>query len=117
GKIKLTDADVTKLKDQLVAFVSQATGGPIKYQGKTMREAHRGMGITNAEFDAALADFRKALEGRAIKPLVVQDVLKLLGGTRGDIVEVKPETDDKKGQDAKPGAKPSPKSSGGSPGG
>ena len=104
GKIKLTDSQVKELKNRLVGFVSQVTGGPIKYQGKNMRDAHRGMGITNAELDAALADLRKALEGRGVKTLVVQDVLKLVGGTRGDIVEVKPESGEKKGQ---------PKSSGG----
>jgi hemoglobin len=95
GKIKLTDPKVAELKNGLVAYLSQITRGPIKYQGKTMKEVHQGMGITNAEFDAALADLRKAMEARAVKPLVIQDVLKLVGATRGDIVEVKQEPDEK----------------------
>jgi hemoglobin len=107
GKVKLSDAQVNQLKDGLVAFLSQATHGPIKYQGKSMKELHRGMGITNAEFDAALFDLRKALEGRGVKPLVVQDVLKLVEETRGDIVEVKVKPDENQFEDKKPGEKKS----------
>lgn len=107
GRVKLTDADVTRIKDGLVAFLSQVTRGPITYQGKSMKELHRGMGITNAEFDAALADLRKALEGRGINPLVVQDVLKLVGETRDDIVEVKAKPDENKLDEKKPGGKKS----------
>ena len=102
GKIKLTDPKIAELKNGLVAYLSQITRGPIKYQGKTMKEVHQGMGITNAEFDAALADLRKAMEARAVKPLVIQDVLKFAGATRGDIVEVKQEPDEKNLDKKKP---------------
>ncbi|HLJ96420.1 MAG TPA: group 1 truncated hemoglobin [Gemmataceae bacterium] len=104
GKIKLTEAQVQDFNSAFVAYLSQITGGPIPYRGKSMRDAHRGMGITNAEFDAAVADLRKALEGRRIKPLVVQDLLKLVEATRGEIVEIKPEPAGKKADDKKPGA-------------
>lgn len=107
GKVKLTDTKVAELKNGLVAYLSKVTRGPIKYQGKSMKEVHQGMGITNAEFDAALADLRKALEGRGVNPLVVQDMLKLVGETRADIVEVKPKPDEKKLDDKKSGEKKS----------
>ena len=35
-------------------MVCWAAGGPQKYTGKNMKEAHKGMGITDAEFDATL---------------------------------------------------------------
>ena len=107
GKVALTDTKVAELKNGLVAYLSKITGGPIKYQGKSMKEVHQGMGITNAEFDAALADLRKALDGRGIDPLLAQDVLKLVGATRDDIVEVKAKPDEKKLDETKPGQKKS----------
>jgi hemoglobin len=107
GKIKLTDPKVAELKNGLVAYLSQITRGPIRYQGKTMKEVHQGMAITNAEFDAALTDLRKAMEARAVKPLVIQDVLKLVGATRGDVVEVKQEPDEKNLDKKKPAEKKS----------
>jgi hemoglobin len=87
GKYKLDAAAVTRLKAQLFDFVSQATGGPYSYRGKSMKEAHRGMGITNAEFDAAAADLKKALEKNGVKPADVEEVMQLVATTRADIVE------------------------------
>jgi hemoglobin len=104
GKIKLTDAQVADLKDKLVAFMSQATGGPIAYSGKSMKEAHKDMGITNAEFDVAVVDLKKALEGHGVKPAEAQDLITIVEGTRNDIVEVKG-APEKKPDENKPAAK------------
>ena len=87
GKYKLDAAAVTRLKAQLLDFVSQATGGPYSYRGKSMKEAHRGMGITNAEFDAAAADLKKVLEKNGVKPADIEQVMQLVATTRADIVE------------------------------
>jgi hemoglobin len=89
GKYKLDAAKVAELKNQLVAFVSMASGGPLKYTGRSMKEIHKGMGITDAEFDATAADLKKALEKNGAKPEDVDAVLKAVGGTRNDIVEGK----------------------------
>jgi hemoglobin len=114
GKYKLNDAAVTNLKQMLVELVSSVTGGPLKYTGKDMKEVHKGMGITNAEFDALAADLRKALEKNGVKAAEVQDLLKIVGTTRSAIVEEK-KPDEKPGttkpEDKKPdrGTKPADK--------
>src|SRR5262249_3598101 len=51
GIMKLDEVDADKLKKQLLDFVSQYTGGPYKYKGRSMKEVHKGMKITDAEFD------------------------------------------------------------------
>lgn len=40
------------VKESIVSFLCQATGGPCKYQGESMAKAHHGLDITLAEFDA-----------------------------------------------------------------
>jgi hemoglobin len=100
GKRKLTRAEIEHLKSTLVGFVSQATGGPLKYSGKTMKEAHKGMGITDAEFDAAKANLKYALETHGAAPADAKAVLDAVEGTRKDIVENKPP--EKKSEDKKP---------------
>jgi hemoglobin len=85
GKYK--DLDVANLKKQLVDLISSASGGPFKYTGKSMKEVHKGMGITDFQFDAAAQDVRKALETNGVKPQDVVAVMALLGGMRNDIVE------------------------------
>ncbi len=104
GKYKLDDEAVKGLKQKLVEFVSAGTGGPLKYTGKSMKEAHKGMMITDAEFNAAGGHFKKALEKFGAKPADVDATMKILGGTRKDIVEVpkkKKKVDDKKKEDEK----------------
>src|SRR5215467_4683535 len=44
--------DIPRLKMNLVNQICEASGGPCKYTGRDMKTTHRGMGITNAQFDA-----------------------------------------------------------------
>jgi hemoglobin len=109
GKYKLDDKATAHLKKELVDFVSQATGGPFKYSGKDMREVHAGMGITDAQFEAAAADLKKALQTHGAKPEDIDRVLKAVGSTRNDIVEPKKPADkepiEKKPEPKKPADK------------
>ena len=89
GKYKLDPVKVADLKEQLVDFISAASGGPLKYTGKSMKDVHKGMGIKTAEFDAFATDLKKALEQNGVKAADVADVLKAVEGTRKDIVEAK----------------------------
>jgi hemoglobin len=99
-KYKLDAAGAALLKRRLVEFVSAATGGPLKYEGKDMKTAHLGMGITNAEFNALAGHLKTALEKNGAKPDDVNSVLLAVGGTRKDIVEAKEEP--KPAEPAKP---------------
>jgi len=86
-KYKLTGAQVADLKQKLVELISQTTGGPLKYTGKSMKEVHKDMGITDAQFDAAAADLKEALEKNGAKPDDIKAVLEIVDSTRKDIVE------------------------------
>lgn len=98
GKIKLDDAKVAAFKKSAVAWVSQQTGGPLKYTGKSMKDVHKGMGITDAEFDAVVADLVEALKANEVKPDDIELVKGAVEKTRKDIVEAKekPKEEEKK---------------------
>lgn len=87
GKYKFTDEKLADLKQKLVEMVSQAAGGSLKYAGKSMKEVHKGMGITDAQFDALAADLKTALDKNGVKPEDRDAVLKAIAATRPDIVE------------------------------
>ncbi len=89
GKYKLDALKVEDLKKKLVEMISEATGGPLKYTGKDMKTIHKGMGITDAEFDAAGGHLKAALEKNGVKPADTDAVMKVVGSTRKDIVEGK----------------------------
>jgi hemoglobin len=71
----------------MIDFISQATGGPYAYTGKSMKAVHQGMAITNAQFDASLADLRTALQRNGATPADIDLVLRAAEATRSDIVE------------------------------
>src|SRR6516162_641730 len=84
------EGDVAGLKKKLVDQIGAATGGPQKYTGKNMKDAHKGLGITNADFDALVADLVKALDDNKVGKTEKDELLGLLGKMRPDVVE-KPE--------------------------
>src|SRR5262249_5684961 len=73
---KLTDEGVAELKKKLVDFIGEKTGGPQKYTGESMKEAHKGMKITNAEFDAAGADLKATLNKFKVPAKEQEELLK-----------------------------------------
>jgi truncated hemoglobin YjbI len=89
GKYKPTPEEVDDLKKKVVDYISSKTGGPYKYEGKSMKEVHKGMGITDAQFDAFARDFQVALEKNKVQPEDVQALLDAVESTRKDIVEKK----------------------------
>jgi hemoglobin len=87
GKFKFGEAEVKKLKDQLVDLGSSVSGGPKTYKGKAMLELHKGMDISGAEFDALLGHLKAALARNGVKPTDADEVLKKVEATRKSIVE------------------------------
>ena len=81
--------DVKKLEATLVDQIGEATGGPQKYKGKNMKEAHKGMKITEADFNALVEDLTKALDKFKVPEKEKGELLGALGGMKGDIVNSK----------------------------
>jgi hemoglobin len=80
-------ANVPRLKMMLVDQICEATGGPCKYTGRDMKAAHKGMGITNADFDALVGDLVATLDKFKVGAREKQELLAALGPMRKDIVE------------------------------
>jgi hemoglobin len=76
-------------KTNLVDQLCEATGGPCKYTGKNMKEAHKGMGVSSADFDALVEDLVKSLNKFKVAPADQKILLGVLGPMKADIVEKK----------------------------
>ena len=96
GKYKLPPEKVVQMKRELVEQISQASGGPLKYTGPDMKTVHKGMGITDAQFNAAAANLKKALEQNNVAAVDVKKVLDAVGSYRKEIVEPKKAEDNEK---------------------
>ncbi len=74
------------LKFRVTALVSQVTGGPEKYAGRSMKESHAHLHITEAEWQAMLADFKKSLAKFKVPELESKELIAIVESTKKDIV-------------------------------
>ena len=74
------------LKVQVANQVCMVTGGPCKYTGKSMKEAHAGFKITPKEWDALLVDFRASLDTFKVPSREQQELIAIVESTKADIV-------------------------------
>src|SRR5438132_779195 len=80
-------ARLKKFKSNLVDQICQAGGGPCKYTGKDMKTAHKGMGISGADFNALVEDLVGALDKFKVGQHEKDQLLGALGPMKADIVE------------------------------
>lgn len=81
--------DLAKLKMHLVNQICSASGGPCTYTGRTMKQTHAGMGVTDAAFNALVEDLVSALDHHKVGKAEKDDLLGILGPMKSDIVEKK----------------------------
>jgi hemoglobin len=65
-------AGLPDLRAHQQAFLLGALGGPDLYTGRGMREAHRDLAITDAQFDRALEHLTASLREVGVDPDVVE---------------------------------------------
>lgn len=80
--------NIPHLKMELVAQICQATGGPCVYTGRSMRDVHHGMRVTDADFNALVGDLVMTLNKFKVPPREQQELLGILGPLKADIVNV-----------------------------
>ena len=56
------DTDTERLAQLLTEQFCELSGGPCKYSGKSMQDAHKDMQVTNAHFNALAEDLQIAME-------------------------------------------------------
>jgi len=83
---ELKPVAVFKLQTDLADQICDATGGPCAYLGRDMKAAHAGMGITDAEWTAAVEDLVKSLNKFKVGAKEQQELLAILGPMKKDIV-------------------------------
>ena len=86
--LKFARTDLARLTKMLIDQVCEATGGPCRYTGRSMKEAHASMGVTNGEFDALVEDLVATLNQFNVGKAEQDDLLGLLGPMESEIVEV-----------------------------
>lgn len=67
-------------------MVGWATGGPQKYTGKTMKESHEHLGISESEWQSFLGDFQTTLDKFQVPAVEQRELFAIVNSTKTDIV-------------------------------
>src|SRR3972149_714093 len=74
------------LKYHVTSMACQASGGPEKYTGRSMKDSHRHLDITEKEWQAMRADFKKVLNKFKLPEQEQNELFAIVESTKGDIV-------------------------------
>jgi hemoglobin len=74
------------LKYRVTELVCQVTDGPQKYTGRSMKESHVHLNITEKEWDAMAADFKATLDKFKVPQKEQDELFTIVGSTKSDIV-------------------------------
>jgi hemoglobin len=78
--------NMTRLKGKQVEFFAAALGGPQVYQGPSMRQAHTGRGIGQADFDKVAVHLTAALAAAGVPAGIIAQIADAITPLAGEIV-------------------------------
>jgi hemoglobin len=76
-----------RIRQHIVNQQCKATGGPCVYTGRDMKTTHAGLGITQADWDAAVRDLTATLAKFKVPQKEQGEVLAAVSTMKADIVE------------------------------
>lgn len=85
-KARYADSDGEEVTRLVTEFVCWGTGGPEEYSGKEMKEAHRTMNISEAEFLAVVDDVMRSLKKNNVGPQETNELLGLLFSLKDEVL-------------------------------
>ena len=78
-----------RIRQHIVDQLCAAAGGPCLYTGRTMKDSHMGLGISEAEWEAAAKHLVASLDKFKVPEPEKKDLLAFVTSVKADIVEKK----------------------------
>ena len=85
----LSQDSAGRLRQHIVDQVCAAAGGPCVYTGRDMKTSHKGMGITEDDWNTAAGHLVASLDKFNVPATEKNDLLAIVASVKGDIVEKK----------------------------
>ncbi|MGA8761511.1 MAG: group 1 truncated hemoglobin [Candidatus Sulfotelmatobacter sp.] len=77
---------LTRIRQHVIDFLCNATGGPCAYTGQDMKTAHTGLGITEDDWNVSVKHLIATLDKFKVPEKEKNEVLGAVSGLKGDIV-------------------------------
>lgn len=83
----LSDDSKMKLRQHVLNLLCKTTGGPCFYTGRDMKTSHKGLGITESDWETSVKDLNATLDKFKVPKAERDEVLAAISGLKKDIVE------------------------------
>jgi hemoglobin len=83
-----SETNMKKQRLHQTNFISLVLGGPNKYEGKSLREAHAHMKLTDKEFNVIAELLSNALRKHGVSEEDITSVLKVVATTHDDVLNL-----------------------------
>jgi hemoglobin len=87
--VGLSDDSKTKVRQHIVDFLCNKSGGPCAYIGRTMKDAHKGLKITESDWNTSAGLLAETFKKFNVPKKEADEVFALVSSLKNDIVEVK----------------------------
>jgi len=87
--VGLSDNSKARVRQHVVDLICATTGGPCIYLGQDLKTAHKGLNITEAEWQASVDDFTVTLDKFGVKQPERDELFAILNKVKPDIVTAK----------------------------
>ena len=85
--VGVSDDSKMKISAHIVDLVCKVTGGPCTYSGRDMKTSHKGLGITEADWNIMAGHFVATLNKFNVPKKEQDELLAIVATTKKDIVE------------------------------
>ena len=87
--VGLNDTSKKRVRQHVVDFLCEQTGGPCVYLGQDMKTAHQGLNITEADWDAMVVDLKQSFDHFNLGQEERSELMAALTKLKPDIVQAK----------------------------
>jgi hemoglobin len=87
--IGLSDDSKTKVRQHIVDFLCNKSGGPCAYTGRTMKETHKGLKITENDWNISAGLLGETFKKFNVPKKETDEVFAFVTSLKNDIVEAK----------------------------
>ena len=78
---------INREKQLLIDYLCMSAGGPMLYTGRDNKTSHKGMGITESDWEKLVDHLNATLDVFQVPPQERNDLLAFIESTKADIVE------------------------------
>ena len=79
--------DMRRLRAHQKSFLAMALGGPRRYAGSGLAEAHRHLAIDDHHVDLVAGHLAAVLAGLGVPPALIDEVVSAVDGLRGEVLD------------------------------